>query len=589
MKELKSVFADQPAFALPTVLIISLVLLVIGLSTLQISSSISRSLQDQHWQRLAKEAGQAGVVYAASCLQKNGDEYWSGSLAPDKNCKGGGVGGYVAQSTDTTPNWKSTFAVSVPNEVNGAGLRAKAIGTVQLFSASGVILKTYTSEYTVVVNTQASNTLFAKKVQTSGATTCVIASDSQAYCAGQNNFGQLGDKTTQNQVNAVKFQLPEGLTALDMLVRGTITCIVASDQQLYCAGYNAQGQLGDGTQVNATTTLAKFSLPVGVGVRAIPKHTAVSDATCVIATNERLYCAGVNDYGKFGTGATAPYYQTTPVPFCGSGCSMGDLNGSHTRIINAHVGSFGNICVVTHDVSGGVWNYPYCAGNNSSGRLGDNTTTSKSTPIIFPTGQVQVTQAYSNNGMTCAASYIVYCAGTNGSYQLIDGTNTTRMTPVQSFSGSQGAQKVYSFYSSTCATFNSTEMWCGGDNSYGKLGNGSTTTGAGYNRFGVGGKGVKDFDIDSLSICALTLSEEIYCAGYNAYGTFGNSSTANTATPVKFGLPVGISAVSGSFTNTVVCALGSDSNAYCSGNNNTGQLSDGTTSNKSTPVKFQLP
>ena len=180
----RDLLKDQPAFALPTVLIISLVLLILGLSTLQVSSSIARSLQDQHWQRLAKEAGQAGVAYAKSCLQENGTDYWSAGLAPNKNCKGGGTGGYVAQDTSSTPNWKSTFTVTSPNNIDGSGLRAKSIGTVQLLSASGVVLKSYTSEYTVMINVQSSSVLTAKKVQTSGANTCVIASDNQAYCSG---------------------------------------------------------------------------------------------------------------------------------------------------------------------------------------------------------------------------------------------------------------------------------------------------------------------------------------------------------------------------------------------------------------------
>ncbi len=321
-------------------------------------------------------------------------------------------------------------------------------------------------------------------------------------------------------------------------------------------------------------------------MREIPKTTR-TDGICVIATNERLYCAGINQYGEFGNGGTT-YYQTTPVPFCGASCSNTNLNGSHTKIISAHAGGFGNICVVTHDITGGIYNYAYCAGNNGSGRLGDGTTTSRSSPILFATGQVQINQAYSNNGITCAASYVVYCAGYNSSSQLADGTTTTRMTPVQSFGGSLGVLKIYNFYSSNCAIFISTEMWCTGDNNYGKLGNGTTGNTIAMARFAVSGGGVKDFDIGTIAICALTTSGSVYCAGWNGAGEFGNGTTTNSTTPVKYNIPNGASAVDWSFTDTVVCVVGSDANAYCSGRNTYGSLGDDTMTDRSTPVKFQL-
>jgi len=589
----RDLLKDQPAFALPTVLIISLVLLILGLSTLQVSSSIARSLQDQHWQRLAKEAGQAGVAYAKSCLQENGTDYWSAGLAPNKNCKGGGTGGYVAQDTSSTPNWKSTFTVTSPNNIDGSGLRAKSIGTVQLLSASGVVLKSYTSEYTVMINVQSSSVLTAKKVQTSGANTCVIASDNQAYCSGYNNYGQLGDGTTTNQPSPVKFQLPAGLKAVDMRVTGSASCILASDKQLYCYGYNGDGKFGDGTRNNTiATTPAKFVLPAGVSIREIPKHNR-SDATCVIASDEKLYCAGINASGEFGNG-TSTYYQSSPTAFCGASCSVANLNGSNNRMIYAHVGSFNNVCVVVHIVSA-LTNLGYCAGYNASGQLGDGTTTTKNTPTLFGGGSSMAGNLYqisSNNATTCAIAWVddkTYCSGNNSSGSLADNTTTQRLTPVPSFGGSPSALKTHSFYSSTCTMFMTTELYCSGDNNYGKLGNGGTGTTVNYTRYGIPGGGVKDFDIGTIAICALTIKQEIYCSGWNGAGEFGNGNTTNNSTPQKYNLPSGLGAVSWSFTDTHVCTVATDDQVYCAGRNDYGQVGDGTTTLRSTPVKFQLP
>ncbi len=586
-------------FALPTVLILSLTLLILGLSAFQVGLATTQALNDQQWNRVAQEAAQAGVNYATSCLGKADSintSTWS-SLSPATDCKGTSNGSsvyYAQASSGETPNWRATFTVSaIASPINGKP-RSTVMGKLELIGASNVVTKTYTSSTNVLLNITTSSSLTAKKVMTSGANTCVIASDNQAYCSGYNNYGQLGDGTTTNQPSPVKFQLPSGLKAVDMRLTGSASCVLASDKQLYCYGYNTDGKFGDGTRNNTTgTTPAKFNLPAGVSVREIPKHNR-SDATCVIASDEKVYCAGINANGEFGNGTTT-YYQSSPTAFCGASCSVANLNGSNNRVTFAHVGSFNNICVVVHIVSA-LTNLGYCAGYNASGQLGDGTTVSKSTPTLFGSGSAMggnIYQIASNNGATCAIAWSddkTYCSGTNGSGQLADGTTTGRITPVPSFSGSPSALKTFSYYSSTCTMFMTTELYCSGDNNYGKLGNGTTGgSTVAFTRYGITGGGVKDFDIGSLAICALTIKQDIYCSGWNGAGEFGNGNTTNNATPQKYNLPSGLGVVSWSFTDTHVCAVATDDQAYCAGRNDYGQIGDGTTTLRSTPVKFSLP
>src|SRR5690606_22261972 len=78
-------------FALPTVLIASVVLLMV--LTVSVSSvvAVRTALQTQYYEQLAKTAGEAGVAYAKACLAKNGNvPLWSDvkPLTPATDCAG---------------------------------------------------------------------------------------------------------------------------------------------------------------------------------------------------------------------------------------------------------------------------------------------------------------------------------------------------------------------------------------------------------------------------------------------------------------------------------------------------------------------
>lgn len=68
---LKDFNSSQSAFVLPSVLLISISLLIIGLSLVQSGSSIRNALNDQYYNRLASEAAQAGTTYANYCLTQS--------------------------------------------------------------------------------------------------------------------------------------------------------------------------------------------------------------------------------------------------------------------------------------------------------------------------------------------------------------------------------------------------------------------------------------------------------------------------------------------------------------------------------------
>ncbi len=81
----------KAGFALPTVLIASIVLLMI--LTVSVSSvvAVRTALQTQYYEQLAKTAGEAGVAYARACLSQNNNvPLWSDAkpLKPNTDCAG---------------------------------------------------------------------------------------------------------------------------------------------------------------------------------------------------------------------------------------------------------------------------------------------------------------------------------------------------------------------------------------------------------------------------------------------------------------------------------------------------------------------
>src|SRR5205814_6680248 len=97
--------------------------------------------------------------------------------------------------------------------------------------------------------------------------TAAVAGDGHAYAWGYNAYGQLGDGTTANMANPVQVRGENTVMAISS--GATSTCDLHADGTLWCWGGNFYGQLGDGT-TNTRGTAAKVTLPaaaksVGVG------------------------------------------------------------------------------------------------------------------------------------------------------------------------------------------------------------------------------------------------------------------------------------------------------------------------------------
>lgn len=143
----------QRGFALPTVLISSVVMLTIMAVSVSSVATVRVTLKEQYYEQLAKTAGEAGVAYAKACLAKNNNvPSWTEAnpLTPATNCQGIALPGSPSAYVISGDEYRSSFRVGLP-VLNSEG-RAATIphtGFVQLLRKSdGTPWRTYTQPAT---------------------------------------------------------------------------------------------------------------------------------------------------------------------------------------------------------------------------------------------------------------------------------------------------------------------------------------------------------------------------------------------------------------------------------------------------------
>ncbi|WP_236995098.1 protein kinase domain-containing protein [Gordonia phthalatica] len=183
----------------------------------------------------------------------------------------------------------------------------------------------------------------------------------------------------------------------------------------------------------------------------------------------------------------------------------------------------------------------YCWGNNDAGQIGDGSTSQQNTPVKVP-GLKDVTavsigayKAKSDKYLatTCAvAEGDVYCWGSNYYSQTGDGAESERHVPAK-VPGLPKMTAVSTDFGSTCAISEDEEVYCWGAGEFGQIGTGDTSTRVAKPVKVSSLSGIKSIDSGGGTVCAVNGSGELYCWGYNSRGQIGDGTTVQRNTPVK--------------------------------------------------------
>ena len=273
-----------------------------------------------------------------------------------------------------------------------------------------------------------------------------------AYAWGFNSVGRLGDGTTTNRSSPVT--VIGGITDWASVSAGKFHSLGITDTGIaYAWGYNSSGQLGDGTTTNRSSPVTVIGgITDWASVSAGGSHSlGVTDAGIA-------YAWGTNGYGRLGDGTTTS--RSSPVTVIGGITDWASVSGGR-------------------DYSLGVTatGIAYAWGRNSNGQLGDGTTTPRSSPVTVIgaiTDWASVSAGrYHSLGVTDAG--IAYAWGRNDNGRLGDGTTTQRSSPVTVIGGITDWASVSGGGAHSLGVTDAGIAYAWGRNGDGRLGDGTNT------------------------------------------------------------------------------------------------------------------
>lgn len=387
----------------------------------------------------------------------------------------------------------------------------------------------------------------ARALALGDAHSCVLRGDGDVWCWGRNDGGQLGDGLLASR--STPSQVPR-LKQVEQIAAGAATtCARTRGGQVFCWGDNRQGELGLASpDANRLTPVAVPGLS-GATDLSMGAHHA-----CVVTLDRTVRCWGANAVGQLGDGTTT----TSRAPAA-----------AITGLIDVIQVASGSLHSCARTIAGNV----ACWGFNQTGQLGDGTRTARSVAasVVLP-GPLTVAALSSGAQHVCAigSNETLLCWGSNSSGQLGDGTTTGREVP--SFvAGLAGVVEIAPGEGHTCARTRDGGLWCWGDNRAGQLGTGGSILRPSPSRV-VDLDGVKSVSSGADHVCVLRGDGRVACWGAGGFGRLGSGSDRDRSLPAHVELPGTADAVAAGGEQS--CAVMTGGTA-CWGRGTSGQLGNG--------------
>ena len=282
---------------------------------------------------------------------------------------------------------------------------------------------------------------------------CALSTKGTVSCWGSGAYGEMGDGVARSTPALLPVAVA-GLTNVVELSAGAHHfCVRKSDDSLWCWGFSAHGEVGDGVFADVR--------PVGKIMDDVAQVSADTYNTCAAMKDGTAKCWGENVNGTDGTGTSDTPYDTPQ--------TVSGLSG----VVRVGTGTL-QACALLADGTVKCW------GDNAFGEIGDNTTDERLTPVsvqnlidvaqIVPggpgAGYLIATCALGKNGA-------VSCWGANGYGELGNGGTTSSLVPTAASITNVIELAVGGGHA--CAERNDGSLWCWGYDAYGEIGDGATT------------------------------------------------------------------------------------------------------------------
>ncbi len=355
--------------------------------------------------------------------------------------------------------------------------------------------------------------------------------------------------------------------------------------------------------------------------------SAGNQSTCAVKTDSTVWCWGKNSSGQLGIGNTTN--QTRPVQvsllsgvtsvgvhenfacalksdgtvWCWGYNGMGQLGNGVTTNSNIPVKveplvaavqisvGYGHACALKSDKTVRCWGW------NVLQQLGDNTASTALAPMT-PLGLSDVKEIRAGVFSTCAllddANATVRCWGAGNNGGLGDGTATYSTSTKTSPTGILGVAKLGGSpgWGNECVVLTAGTVKCWGLNNSGQLGIGvSASSGADYWRLSPVEvsfpKAVTSISVGVYTPCAVLIDAKVMCWGNNGSGSIGDGSTTQRDVPTEVPNVTGVTQISSGYYHT--CAVLTDTTIKCWGRGISGELGNATTTSSYTAVAVLAP
>ena len=348
----------------------------------------------------------------------------------------------------------------------------------------------------------------------------------------------------------------------------TATPAPAMGGQLWVWGNNYKGKLGDNTTDDKSS----------------PVQTMAGGSNWTFVIGGYSHTAAIKKDGTLWTWGTNTYYG-------GFGGQLGDATSDNksspiqtiaggTNWSNVACGAFHTAAIKT---DGTLWTW----GNNGDAQLGDNTITSKDSPVQTIAGGSDWSFVSCGNYHTAAIKTdgtLWLWGGNSGSGRLGDDTNEKKSSPVQTIAGGTNWSKVACGAYHNAAIKTDGTLWTWGSNYDGRLGDDTTDNKSSPVQTIVGGTNWSKVASGNNHTAAIKTDGTLWLWGKNNHGQLGDNTRTNRSSPIQ-------TIVGGSNWNFVACGYGhtaaikTDGTLWMWGVNYVGAIGDNTTVKKSSPVQ----
>ena len=257
------------------------------------------------------------------------------------------------------------------------------------------------------------------------------------------------------------------------------------------------------------------------------------------------------------------------MPFTAAGGNLKSTFITEYEIIDRYVGNQ-------------LWGW----GNDGSGRLGDNATVNKSSPV--QTVSAGTNWRNVNMGYTFAAGLktdgTLWMWGANTTGQLGNNNVTAQSSPVQTVASINCWKQVSTGREQTIALRTNGTVWLWGTNTAGQLGTNTVANQSSPVQTVSAGTNWKQVSAGCGHSGAIKTDGTLWLWGSNAFGQLGNNTIASQSSPIQT-ISAGTDWKNVSVSSTRVAAIKTDGSLWLWGGNSTGELGNNAIIPRSSPVQ----